>query len=135
MGALEMQPHTEDRPVTALLADLLHDSTTLLRQEIALAKAEISQKVSRVGGAAVSMAIGGALGFAALLLLLACFVFLLMEFAGLPAWLATLIVGVLTAIIAFALIEKARSNLKIANLAPDRTVESLRRDAELLKVK
>jgi hypothetical protein len=130
-----MQPHTEDRPVTALLSDLLQDSTTLLRQEIALAKAEMSQKVSQVGAGAVSIAIGGALGFAALLFLLACVVFLLMELAGLPGWLSTLIVGVLTAIVAFALIEKAKSNLKIANLAPDRTVESLRRDAELLKVK
>jgi hypothetical protein len=130
-----MPPVPDDRPVTALIADLVEDSTTLVRQEIALAKSELSQKLSQVSGGAISMAISGGLGFAALLMLLECIVFALMEVAGLPGWLSTLIVAVLTGIVAFLLFEKAKSNLKVANLTPDRTVDSLRRDAELLKVK
>jgi hypothetical protein len=130
-----MPPQPDDRPVTALVADLVQESTTLVRQEIALAKSELSQKVSQVTGAASSMAIGGGLGFAALLVLLECLVLVLVELAGLPGWLSALIVGVVAGVVAFALIDKAKRDLKVKNLTPDRTVESLRRDAELLKGK
>ena len=47
--------------------------------------------------------------------------------------MASLIVGGVVAIIAFALIYKGLNNLKASNLAPTRTVEALKQDADMVK--
>jgi hypothetical protein len=51
--------HTEERSLRDLLADLTESITTLFRQEIQLARAETSEKISQVGVAIGSIA-GGA---------------------------------------------------------------------------
>src|SRR4051812_7448248 len=116
----------EDRPVTALLSDLFQESSTLVRQEIRLARAEISEKVSQVGNGVISLVAGGLIAFAALLILLMAVVAGLSEVLDISAGWSALIVGVITAIIAFILVQKGMSDLKASSLSPDRTVESLR---------
>ena len=56
--------------------------------------------------------------------------FLPPEHAG---WLAPLIIGLIVMIAGAVLLAKGRSNLKAGNLAPERTMQELRRDAELAK--
>ena len=52
---------------------------------------------------------------------------------GVPPALAALIVGLVVAAIAYFMIHKGTSDLKASSLAPDRTMDSLRRDAQLVK--
>jgi Putative Actinobacterial Holin-X, holin superfamily III len=123
---------SDDRSLKELLADLTHSVSTLFRKEIDLARAEISEKSSQAGLAAGSIAAGGILALAALVVLLQALVIALTELGLAPA-LSSLIVGGVVAIIAFALIYKGMNDLKASSLAPTRTVESLRRDADMVK--
>jgi hypothetical protein len=124
--------HTDDRSLKDLLADLTESITTLFRQEIQLARAETSEKITQVGVALGAIAAGAILALAALIVLLQALVIGITE-AGVPPGWAALIVGVVVAVIAYVLIHKGTSDLKASNLTPDRTVSSLKRDAQVVK--
>jgi drug/metabolite transporter (DMT)-like permease len=123
---------TGDRSFKELFGDLTSSVSTLFRKEIELARAEASEKVSQAAFAAGSLAGGAILALAALIILLQALVIALTELGLAPA-LSALIVGGVVAIIAFALIYKGMNDLKASNLAPTRTVDSLRRDAHMVK--
>jgi Putative Actinobacterial Holin-X, holin superfamily III len=127
-----MQYTDDNRSLKELFGDLTHSFTNLFRKEIELARAETSEKISQAGVAAGSIAAGGILALAALIVLLQALVIALTEL-GLEPALASLIVGGVVAIIAFALIYKGINDLKGSSLAPTRTVESLRQDAHMVK--
>jgi hypothetical protein len=124
--------HTDDRSLKDLLADLTESITTLFRQEIQLARAETSEKITQVGLAIGAIAAGAMLALAALIVLLQALVIGITE-AGVPAGWAALIVGLVVAVIAYVLIHKGTNDLKASNLAPDRTMSSLKRDAQVVK--
>jgi Putative Actinobacterial Holin-X, holin superfamily III len=124
--------HTDDRSLKDLLVDLSNSITTLFRKELQLARAETSEKVTQIGVALGSIAGGAILALAALIVLLQALVIGIAE-AGVPAGWASLIVGVIVAVIAYILIHKGTSDLKASNLAPSRTVDSLKRDAQVAK--
>jgi drug/metabolite transporter (DMT)-like permease len=124
--------HTDDRSLKQLFGDLTSSVTNLFRKEIELARAETSEKITQAGVAAGSIAGGAILALAALIILLQALVIALTELGLAPA-LSALIVGGVVAIIAFALIYKGIHDLKASNLAPTRTVESLRQDAHIMK--
>jgi Putative Actinobacterial Holin-X, holin superfamily III len=123
---------TDDRSLKDLLADLTDSITTLFRKEIQLARAETSEKVTQVAVAIGAIAGGAVLALAALIVLLQALVIAMTE-AGVPAGWASLIVGAVVAIIAYALIHKGTKDLRGSNLAPSRTMESLKRDAQVVK--
>jgi hypothetical protein len=124
--------HTDDRSLKDLFLDLSNSITTLFRKEIQLVRAETSEKVTQIGVALGSIAGGAILALAALIVLLQALVIGIAE-AGVPAGWASLIVGVIVAVIAYILIHKGTSDLKASNLAPSRTVDSLKRDAQVAK--
>jgi hypothetical protein len=124
--------HTDDRSLKDLIGDLTNSVSTLFRKEIELARAETSEKVNQAAVAAGSIAAGGILALAALIVLLQALVIALTELGLAPA-LSALIVGGVVAGVAFALIYKGTTDLKAGSLAPNRTVDSLRRDAEMVK--
>jgi Putative Actinobacterial Holin-X, holin superfamily III len=124
--------HTDDRSLKDLLVDLSNSITTLFRKEIQLVRAETSEKVTQIGVALGSIAGGAILALAALIVLLQALVIGIAE-AGVPAGWASLIVGVIVAVIAYILIHKGTSDLRASNLAPSRTVDSLKRDAQVAK--
>lgn len=125
----------DDRSIGTLVSELSQETTTLLQQEIALAKTEMSEKVSQVSTALVSLALGGLVLFAGLLVLLDAIVFGLSEIMppDLTPWLPALIVGIVVAIIGAVLLQKGRSNLQTSNLIPQRTATSLQRDRDMVK--
>jgi hypothetical protein len=123
---------TEDRSLKDLLGDLSGNITTLFRKEIQLARAETSEKISQVGYAIGSIAGGAILALAALIVLLQALVIGLTA-AGIPAGWSSLIVGAVVAAIAYGLIHKGTSDLKASNLAPNRTMDSIKRDAHVAK--
>ena len=122
-----------DRPITSLISDLMTESSTLVRKEIALAKAEMSEKVSQVGNGVISLVAGALIAFAALLVLLFALVDGVSDVFEIDGGWAALIVGIVTAVIGYVLVQKGLGDLKMKNLAPERTVESLRRDTEIVK--
>lgn len=128
----------EERSISGLLAKLTQDIATLVQQEVQLARAEVSEKISQVSSGIASSAIGGAILFAGILVILQAAVYGLHDAikSWSPGmWLAPLIIGEIVTIVGFGLLQKGRSNLQPENLAPRKTVRSLREDKEFVKNK
>jgi hypothetical protein len=81
----------ENRPLGDLFGDLASDMSSLVRQEVALAKVEITQKAKYVGRNIGYLVVGGAVAYAALLAILAAIIMLLAKVV--PNWGAALNVG------------------------------------------
>jgi len=113
-----------------LVGRLLHEATALLRNEVALARAEFADSVSNLKRGAGVMAAAGALLLAGALSLVAAAILGLAEV--LAPWLAALIVGVVLGIVGLVLLQAAKRKLEPSNLAMQRTQHALRRDAELV---
>lgn len=127
-----MTPTQESRSVGELLRDLANDVSSLVRQEITLARTEAQDKVHQTVLAVVAMIAGALMAFAALIILLDALVFGLVE-AGLQRWLAALIVGGVVALIGFFLVRKGQNDLSASRLAPERTSANLQKDLNLVK--
>lgn len=136
-----MQPLRDDRSLGQILRDLRDETSTLLRQEVDLAKTEMSEKAATVGSNLGSVAVGGAVAFAGALTLLAALtlglISLMSEFMSrdVAMWLAPLLVGLVLAIVGYSLIKKALQALKQEGLAPKRTTQSLKENKEWLTSK
>jgi hypothetical protein len=122
----------DDRSLGDLFGRLANQVSTLVRQEIALARTETTARASAVGRDVALIAAGGALLYAALLVVLGAIVLLLID-AGLDGWIAALLVGVLVALVGGGLVLVGRDRLKAADVAPRRTIETLQDDAEWAK--
>lgn len=119
----------QDRSFTGLFKELANEMTTLVRQEVELARAETSEKVSQATSGATALAVGGAIAFAGFLFLLLSAVYALAQVW--QPWVAALVVGGVVAIIGLIAVGKGRSNLKAQNLKLQRTSESLKRDKDM----
>jgi len=131
MQRLNENRSMENRPLGDLFGDLATEMSNLVRQEVALAKVEVTQKAKYVGRNVAYLVVGGAVAYAALLAILAAIVMLLARV--MPNWGATLIVGVVVAGIGWMLIGKALTALQQADLTPRETVETLKEDATWMK--
>jgi uncharacterized membrane protein YqjE len=121
----------QDRSIGELFSELASETGLLIRQEVALAKVELTQKANRVGRNVGYLVLGGAVAYAALLALLAAIIILLANV--MPWWVAALVVAVLVGIIAAVVISKALAALKNTEVAPRQTVETLKEDAQWAK--
>jgi putative superfamily III holin-X len=120
-----------DRPLAALLSDLANETGTLVRQEIALFKAETSEKLGRLGVGAGAVAAGGLVAFSGWLALIAAAILGLANVIA--AWLAALIVGVVVIAIGLGLLLFGKSRVAADALVPRRTLNSLREDEEWIR--
>jgi uncharacterized membrane protein YqjE len=121
----------QDRSIGELFSELASETGLLIRQEVALAKVELTQKATRVGRNVGYLVLGGAVAYAALLALLAAIIILLANVMS--WWVAALVVAVLVGIVAAVLISKALAALKNTDVAPRQTVETLKEDAQWAK--
>ncbi len=126
-----MQAKSEERSVGELFSDLSRDVSRLLRQEITLAKTELTQKASQVGKDAGFLAVGGVLAYTGLLAIVAAVILALA--LVLPGWLAAFIVGVVIIGIGGFLALRGLDHLKHTELAPRQTVETIQEDAKWAK--
>ena len=122
----------DDRSLGDLFAELAQETSTLVRQEVELARVELSQKAARVGRDVASLVVGGAVVYAGFLAIMAAVIVALGE-AGLPWWLSALLVGVVVAGAGYALVARAQAALRRGDLAPRQTVETLKEDREWAK--
>ena len=121
----------DDRSIGELFAELSQEAATLVRQEVQLAKTEMSQKASRVGKDVGFLAAGGAVAYAGLLAIIAGVIFLLA--LAIPLWLSALLVGIAVAAVGYVLVRKGLDALKQENPAPQETIETLKEDKEWAK--
>jgi len=124
-------PMKDERSIGDLFSELANETGTLIRQEVALAQAEMTAKLTRAGKNAAFVAAGGAVGFAAFLTLLAAVVAGLSYF--MPVWLSALIVALVVGGVAYYMISSSLTELKRNSLAPNETVTTLKEDAQWLK--
>jgi hypothetical protein len=121
----------EERSIGDLFSELMGETSTLIRQEVALAQVEITNKATAAGKNVGYLVVGGAVGYAALLVLLAGVVAILANFV--PLWASALIVAAVVGITAYMLISSALTQLRKTDLAPHEAVQSIKEDAKWLK--
>ena len=130
-----MDEHKDTRSVAELMSELATETSTLVRQEVALAKAEANEKVSQLTGGIKSLVVGGAMLIVSLFYVLDAVVYGLAQLLpeGYRLWLAALIVGVVLGIVGLMMIKKGEKSVEPRNLAPHRTTHSVKQDAEMVK--
>ncbi len=121
-----------NRSVPDILRDLLMQLTTLVRKEGQLARAEISENISRAGGGMALVVVGAVLLIPALVILLQAAVAALATEGFTPAQSAGIIGGA-TLVIGLILLAVGVGRLKARSLMPDRTINQLQRDAAVAK--
>jgi len=114
------------RPVAALLSDLASETSQLVRQELALFKAEMQEKLGRLGQGVGALAAGGLIAFSGWLALIAAAILGLSHFVA--PWLAALIVGLVVIALGAGLLFFGKSRFDADALVPRRTLNSLRED-------
>jgi uncharacterized membrane protein YqjE len=114
-----------------LLGQLANNSAALVRDEIALAKQEMSEKVSSFRSGVITTAIGGVVALLGVLALIAAAIIGLAHY--MDAGLAALIVGGVLALIGGITAMVGVGRLKRTSLKPEQTIETLEEDKEWLK--
>ncbi len=126
------QDDADDAPepsLTTLTHRLIEDGRALVRQEIALAKAEALETVADYARAGALVAAGGFAVLVGLVVLLVFVVIALGVLLGDRYWLSTLIVGLIFAVGGMVTIRRAKARLRADRLVPDETIDSLRATA------
>jgi uncharacterized membrane protein YqjE len=120
-----------ERSIGELVKDLSSQTSTLVRQEIELARAELQQK-GKVAGKGAGMLAGAAVfGLLALGALTAALIALLDK--AMATWVAALIVMALWAIVALVLAKSGQKALKQATPPAPQTVETVKEDIQWAK--
>ncbi len=114
-----------------LVGAVLRDGLSLARTELSLFKAEMSSNAAGFAKGAAMFLAASVFAVASLIWLTQALVYGLEIVTG-SKWISALIVGGLLAGIALLLVMIGRRYLSAASLTPNRTVQSVRRDAEML---
>lgn len=120
-----MAAHADDRSLGELFAELSRETGLLVRKEVELASTELTTKASVAAAHAGTVAAGGALAHAGLLVLLAALVIGLAQL-GMEPWLAAFIVAIVTLGAGGLLVSKGLANLRRTNIVPTQTIETLK---------
>ena len=117
--------------VGELVGKVTTDLSTLMRQEFALAKAELTEEAKKAGKGAGALGAAGYLGYLASIFASLTIMFLLDLVV--PLWAAALIVTALYGLIAFVLFSKGKKQMKTVDPTPRQTVETLKEDVQWAK--
>lgn len=120
-----------DESIGNLISQVAGDLSTLFRQEVALAKAELKEEAAKAGKAGGMLAGAGFAGYMVVVLLSFALVFALG--AVIPLGWAALIVAVIWAIVGGVLYSVGRKRMKEVDPVPRQTVETLREDAQWVR--
>jgi uncharacterized membrane protein YqjE len=124
-----------DESIAELVRRLAAETNTLVRQEIELAKAELTEKARTAGKGAGMFGGAGALGLLAAGALTACVIALLATAID-HVWLAALIVALVYAAVAGVLAMRGRDEIRAATPpAPERAIENVKEDVEWAKTR
>jgi hypothetical protein len=119
----EGRPDIEGTSVGQLFGELAKDLSTLMRQEVALAKAELQTEAKKAGKGAGMMAAAGLAGFLTVLFLSHALWWALENV--MDAGLAALIVAVLWGVVGAIAFSMGKKKLQQVNPKPERTADTL----------
>ncbi len=121
-----------DRSLGELFSDLSQQTAELIRHEMRLAKAELSEKAADAGRHAMMIGAGIAFGFATVVTLAAALTLVLIE-VGAEPWLAAVIAAIAMGATAYLLAQSGLTALKNQSIAPVETMHSLKETTQWLK--
>lgn len=129
---IDHHPDSYSRPLTDLLKEFMSEVSTLIRQEVALARTEMTEKLTIMARASIMLVVAAFVAFLAAGVLTATIVLAIN--VALPAWLAALIVTVVYLIIAgiFGLVGYKRLQ-KAGKPVPEQTIETIKEDISWAK--
>jgi uncharacterized membrane protein YqjE len=134
MSSEDTEEDLRDRPIGELLKELSNQTTTLVRQELELTKAEMAEKGKKAGLGAGMFGGAGLFGLLALGALTTCLIAALAT--GVDLWLAALIVALVYAAIAGALALAGKKKTQEATPpAPEQAIESTKEDVQWAKTR
>lgn len=119
--------------VGGLLRQLLREVPELFTQELALAKAELQQNLNALKAGTAAVAAGAIVLLAGFIIVLLAAVYALAMVV--EPWLAALVVGAVTMVIGFIMLQAGKKQFEPGHLTPDRTLHALQQDKETLKRK
>jgi Putative Actinobacterial Holin-X, holin superfamily III len=126
------EPELRDRSIAELLRQLSQETATLVRQEMELAKAEVTEKGKKAGVGAAMFGGAGAAGLATLGAFTAFLILVLNTF--MDAWLAALIVTLVYGAITAVLVMRGKEKVQEAGSpVPEQTVDTIKEDIEWAK--
>lgn len=130
-----MATDKNDKSLGTLFSELTRETVDLIRKEIALARAEMSEKVTTAQTGLTSVAIGAAVLLAGLFLILQAVVngVAMLLPPEMAPWLAPLLVGAVVAVIGYMMLKGGSSKLHADKLLPHRTMDSLSRNKTLVR--
>jgi uncharacterized membrane protein YqjE len=131
MATQDDTPGLREQSVGDLLKQLSQDTSTLVKQEMALARAELTEQGRRAGKGAGMLGGAGVAGLLTLGALTATVIGVLDT--GMAFWLAALIVTVVWAAIAGVLALQGRNKIKEATPPAPQTVETVKEDVRWVK--
>ena len=124
------EPAQPDKSLGELFSSLTTDLSTLMRQEIELAREELRVEARKAAKGAGAFGAAGVVGLLAGFGLVLTLGFLLDVF--LPAWVAFLIVTAVLGLVAYVLARRGPARLKDVDPQPEKTIHTLKEDAQWL---
>lgn len=118
-----------ERSTADLVRDIISNVQEMIRSEVRLAKAEVRSEAAKTISGAKKLGVGAVLGLFALGFILVCVTQLLAMV--MPAWVATLLVGLVLGATAAAMIAKGRREIRVPT--PGKTIENLKENVEWMK--
>jgi hypothetical protein len=115
---------TDERPVSAVVADIVYNVEEIVRSEVRLAKAQIKNEAADAASSATRMIYGIVLALYAAGLLLLAAVYLLSQF--IPAWIAALVVCLVVSAVAAPLITSGWRRWSLLRPATQRTAQVMK---------
>ena len=124
-------PLSTEPSLGALLGDLAHESSTLVRQEMTLAKTELTQKLTHAAESVGVVLLGGAIANAGLVVLLLGLAYALSAYV--PLWAAALFFAVAAIALGIWMGQRGLEALGKMNATPEKTVSTLKDNARWAK--
>ena len=118
----------EERTLSDLFTELLDETRLLVRQEIALARTEVTNNIRALGRDIALVAVAAVLLFVAFQVFVATAILALA--LVLPAWASALIIGAVLAIVGVILGLVGYRDIRSRGVLPEDTVETLKEDRE-----
>ena len=128
---MKQQMAREEKSFGDLFSELAAQTGNLVRQEVALAQTELTNKATAAGKNIGFLAVGGLVAYAAFLGVLAAVIMLLGHVV--PVWLSALVVSIVVGAVAAFLVMSAIKALKNIDPVPRETVETLQEDVTWIK--
>ncbi|TDC53778.1 phage holin family protein [Jiangella ureilytica] len=132
MAATDTTRSQDDRSVAELIKQFSEQTSHLIRDEMKLAQAEMSQKAKHAGAGIGLFGGAGLLAFFGVGALVSAAIAAL-SLTDLEVWAAALIVAAVLFVLAGIVAMVGRSETRQASPTPERTVENVKRDVEELK--